>query len=180
MKKHLILLHVGLVLASSGFASVPLFPKLIEGKHQSKANSQQKKSHEGYADFSGRWSGVCDNDPEEKTSFTIEQSPDFSSITIDNAQMPIDAISTYGANGNFEAEKNIVHLHWSNDGQQLLGSQLAYYKAGNLSQGGVEIGVGKFSWSIENERLHYNLELASYHDGALVSNTSIHCVYDKE
>lgn len=173
----MILIHLSLALASSSFAAIPLFPKLFQEKQPNR--QQSLRSHDGYADFSGHWTGVCDNDPEEKISLTIEQSSDFSSITFDNEQMPIDTISAYSTQGNFVVDKNIAHLHWSGDGQQLLGSLLAYRKEGNLALDGIEVGVGKFSWSLENDQLHYSIALSFFKDGTLTNTTSYHCVYNK-
>jgi hypothetical protein len=176
MKKQLVLINICLALASSTFAS-PLFSKFDQ--HKAPEDLQKAlASHKGYANFSGRWTGVCDDELDEK-QLTIEQSPDFSSITMDKVRIPIDAISSHSNNGNFEVEQNLIHLRWSSDGQQLLGSQLIYFKLGNLSQGGVEMVVGKFSWSIENAQLVYNYTSSIFKDGSLIGDSSSHCVYNK-
>lgn len=176
MKKQLVLINICLALATSSFAS-PLFSKF--DKHKAPENLQKAiASHKGYANFSGRWTGVCDDELDEQL-LTIEQNPDFSSITMDNVRIPIDAISSHSNNENFEVEQNLIHLRWSSDGQQLVGSQFIYYKPGNLSQGGVEMVVGKFSWSIENAQLVYHNTSSLFKDGSLIDNLSSHCVYNK-
>ena len=62
---NLILMSLGLGLASTSFALLPFLPKNLQEKPLSAVRLQQiKQSHESYANFSGHWSGFCDDSPE--------------------------------------------------------------------------------------------------------------------
>lgn len=181
MKKQLLLINLVLALMTTSFASTPLFPKFIIDKlKQPKAEVQKTiNSHEGYANFSGNWVGTCDNDPDKTQTMIIEQSSDSSSMVIDNIKYPIDAILTNGFHGNFETENSIVHYHWSKDGQQLLSTGFYYYKAGNLSQEGLQALISKSSWSIENGQLVTTNTFSFFTNGILTNIYTFGCVYKK-
>ena len=137
MKKQLLLINLGLTVFTSSFASTPLFTALFSKMHKpSNVYIQQtQKIHEGHANFSGDWIGTCDYNPDEETAMKIEQSTDSSALKINNIEFPMDAISTSGSNVNSNIESTMVHLRWSEDGQQILVSTLAYYKPGNMALG---------------------------------------------
>lgn len=178
MKKQLLLISLGLFVASSSFASLPFLPKRLQ---KSPAMVQKTKlAHEGYANFSGNWVGFCDDDPETEESITIEQSEDASSLTVNQFELPIDSISTDGSNENFYIHKSLTHLRWSNDGQQLLGTLFDYSKEGNMSQGNLEIVVAKYNWYLENEKLHTNVEFTMFKDGSMIGADKSHCVFNKK
>lgn len=177
MKKQFLLINLGLILASSSFASLPFFPKHLQNKPHVTAHIKKlSQTPNSYANFSGNWKGTCDEDPEEEISLLIEQSEDFSSITVNNMEMQMDGILAYHFNGNFEAQNNIVHLRWSNDGQQILGSIMNYQKEGNMSQGNMQMVVGKVNWVIENQKLHTDTIASVFLDGTLIDTVSSHCV----
>ena len=181
MKKQLLFINLGLVVFASSFASIPLFPAVFLNKIKpSKIDKQQtQKAHEGYANFSGHWTGTCDIDPDEKIDMMVDQSTDSSSIMFDNTVFPIDAISTNGFNGNFATENNMIHLRWNQDGQQILGSTLSYSKVGNMAHGDVVAMVGKFNLFLENGQLIVSNSFYDFTDGTLNGNLSVRCVYNK-
>jgi hypothetical protein len=179
MKKSLLLINIGLLIASSSLAST-LFPKFKIDKLQPKAAEQRIiKSHDGYANFSGHWMGTCDEDPEEEEMMLIEQSSDDNSIVIDHMEFPIDAITTHGSQENFVTGTSFQHLHWSKDGQQLLSSGVVYIKAGHLSQEGLDLIVFNSSLSMENEQLVSIFSYSDFKDGTLKKQDSYRCVYKK-
>ncbi|CDZ78541.1 hypothetical protein BN59_02851 [Legionella massiliensis] len=178
MKKQLLLISLGALVASSSFASLPYLYKRLQ---QSPAKVQKAKlAHEGYANFSGAWVGFCDDTPEEEESMTIEQSEDLSSFTVNQVEFPIDSISTNSSNENFNIHKSITHLRWSSDGQQILGTLLDYSKEGNMSQGNLVIAVVKYNWYLENGKLHTNQEFSLFNDGSPVDTHKSHCVFSKD
>jgi|GEM_PF-4230873 len=179
MKKQLFLLNLCLVLALPGFASNPLFPLFIMDKFKQKNVQKTRSVHDEYVNFSGFWTGSCDNDPDDKQTITIEQGADSSSILIDNNPFKIDSISTTESNSNFEIENAIAHYRWNEDGQQLVGTLLHNYKAGNMSQGNFFTSVGKFSWAIEKEQLIISYALSYFKDGTFLDNSNFRCVYSK-
>ena len=182
MKKQLLFINLGLVLATTSVASSPLFPKFILDKQKQPVVVVKKliKSHEGYANFSGNWVGTCDNNPDETETMTIEQSSDPSTLLIDNTPFQIDAIMDNGFHENYGTQHMTVHSHWSKDGQQLLSTILNYSKIGNLSQEGLEIIVAKSILSLENEQLVNTYISSVFNDGAFIGNRDYRCVYTKQ
>ena len=182
MKKQVPIISLCFILATSSMAATPLSPRfLLNMHHQAKSNHlEQKKAHfnDDYADFSGHWVGSCDNDPDEKTELNIEQDPNYSSITIDNAVYPIDAISIRGVNENFQTESATFHMRWSPNGQELLTTVISYYKEGSAAQGGLDSITGKFNLSLNNEQLVTNYEVSVFTDGAFDYTTNFRCVYN--
>lgn len=179
MKKHLLLIGLSLTVISSGFAATSPFPKFLLNKIHKSNVQKTMSSHEGYANFSGHWVGTCDNNPEEQQTTVIEQSLDSSSVVIDDMTIPIDGITSNGFTGNFETENSLIHYRWNEDGQKILGTALFYNKAGNMSQGDLQITVVKFDYAIENQQLVTSYALSTFIDGALAGNNSYRCVYDK-
>ena len=179
MKKYLVVISFIVSSITPSFASTPLFPNFMIEKLKQPTTDGKKNinAHDGYANFSGQWVGTCDNEPDQKESMTIKQSPDASLILWDNIIFPIDAISTNGFNGNFETENNVVHLRWGKDGQQILSTGVAYHKAGNMSQAGMDSVVLKSIMSIENKQLIIAATYSYFSDGTLSENDAYRCIY---
>lgn len=164
---------------TSSFASSPLFPQHIIDKLKQPMIDGKKSltSHQGYANFSGHWIGTCDNEPDETQYILIRQSPDSSSILMDNVIRSFDTISTDGFHGNFETEFNLSHLRWSKDGQQILTTSVFNYKDGNMSQEGLNTAVLKSVMSIENEQLIITYTYSTFLDGIIDEKDSFRCTY---
>jgi len=182
MKKKLLAVSFSLVLATPSIAATSLIPQFIlKNYHQSKnlVKNTAPFSDE-YVDFSGHWIGSCDNDPDEKAELNIALASDFSSISIDNTNYPIDAISIQSSHGNDQQENHTNHIRWSPDGQELLVTLASYFKEGNLTQGGLESIVGNAQLLMNNEQLISNYELTFFTDGILDNTLKIHCVYKSQ
>lgn len=180
MKKQLIMLQVGLILASTSLASIPLLPKALSNKLPKPLTKTVKTSEvEGYANFSGHWVGSCDQGPEEEEILDIKQDESASKIVINNVTTPIDAISFSINTQNLASDSNTQHLRWSKDGQQLLGTVFGYLATENLSQGNLINYIGKMTWSINDQQLLADYTVSIYNDGTLIDTASSHCVLKK-
>lgn len=182
MKKKLLAVSFSLSLAIPSIAASSLIPQFILKNHHHSKNLVKNiaPSSDEYVDFSGHWIGSCDNDPNEKVELNIELASDFSSISFDNTNFPIDAISTQDSHGNDQQENNISHIRWSPDGQELLFTLASYFKEGNLTQEGLESIVGNAQLLRNNEQLISNYELTFFRDGVLGNTLKIHCVYKNQ
>ncbi len=171
------MLCTSLALITPSLASIPFFGKANQHKgHSVKASSTM----ESYAVFSGYWIGTCDNDPELETSMTIKMDDDFSSIRIDDMDFPIDGFLTLGSQTNFDMDKGLIHLHWSKDGQQLLGAMMGYVKDdANLAKGNLEMYVGNSKMFYNGEKLELSYNFHTFNDGVFSTKESINCVYEK-
>lgn len=176
MKRQIFFITSLMILITSTVAANPLLPKRLQ---ESKTSNNQGHSKQAYVNFTGHWVGSCNGD-DEKETLTIEQDSSSSSIKMDNVEFPIDALSINGTNESFNTERNINHLRWSQDGQQLLVTHLFYSKEGYMSHGDFRINVGHSEWFIDNNKLNINYSFTFFSDGYLKSTDQvIHCVYEK-
>lgn len=181
MKKQLIMIHLGLIAATSSFASIPMLPKSFNHKLTRPSVTLQKKAHspEEYANFTGHWVGKCDTDPEAEEIMDIKQGSDSSSIIIDNQEVDIDAISTWNTTQDLETTNGSVHLRWNENGQQLLGTITGQAKFGAMSQGNLVNVIGTLNWSLNNQQLISDYTFSIFYDGISAETGADHCVFTK-
>ena len=179
MKNHFFLGYLILSLSSSSFATSLLPQSLLNKFKHTHTNLQKRKIVEDdYVDFSGSWTGQCNDELE---SLDIQQDLESSTISINGENYYIDTISSESSNRNFEVANDITHLHWSDDGQQLLATVSSNYKEGNMSQGNFETHIGKMSWSLANKQLVIAYTLFEFIDGELQpQDLSGRCIYNKQ
>lgn len=178
MKKRILLINLGITVTTLSFAASPPMPKFLLNKINKPVVKKTLGSNDNYANFAGHWVGTCDNNPEEEQSTVIEQS-DASTIIMDGIELPMDGISSYGFTGNFQADNSFIHYRWNEDGQKILGTGFFYQKAGNMSQGGLDMSIVKFDFAIENGQLVSNFALSSFTDGTSTISNTYRCVYNK-
>lgn len=181
MKKQLIVIHLGLLLSTSCFATGSLLPKFITEKLQhAKSTNKILSSGDGYADLSGEWTGTCESQGDtEEEHLTLRMSDDGSSVFINDEEVTIDAISSAETKTNMESSFRALHFHWSSDGQQLLSSGILYEQKGNLSKGGIIYAVTKSAYYLENEQLNVTHNVSAFQDGTLGGSFEEHCIYKK-
>jgi len=181
MKKQLIIIHLGLVAATSSFASIPMLPKSFSHKLTKPGASLQKKAHaaDEYANFSGHWVGKCDSDPEEKEVMDVIQDANSSLITINNQEMAIDALTAWNTTQDLESSTGSVHLRWNENGQQLLGTITGHYKYTPMSQGDLMNFVGTLNWSLNDHKLVSDYTFSTFIDGVSAETGADHCVFEK-
>lgn len=155
-----------------------LWNKMNSFSHKNATKLQSSNIPNQYANFIGNWKGSCDDDPEAYV-LNINQDEDSSNLVVDNQQLAIDAINNFAIHENSLNIVNTLHLRWNENGQQLIGNLHGYTKAGNLSQGNFDVGIGNFVWSIENGKMILNNEFTLYRDGKLIVNDKTHCVLSK-
>lgn len=178
MKKHVLMVGLSWAVMTAHATSLPLIPKSVFKRPSN--GVRHAAAPDDYVDLSGNWLGHCDDDPSDTLTLQIEQSPDASSIRIDNQEVNLDTLLTQQGSANFEMEGSMMHYRWSDNGQQLLGNAMQYYKQGNASQGDVNAVVIKMTLSVENGLLVSLIESSRFKDGAAAGNQTLRCVYQRD
>jgi hypothetical protein len=139
---------------------------------------QLKSSNEPYPDFSGTWIGACDDYPEDILELTIEMTE--SSITLEGDTYPIDAITTKVTQDQFRSIETKHHLHWSQDGQELMISLMQYEQEHNLSLGVIGTSIGHRNFRLEHGKLLSSGAITYFKNGDESISMNSSCVLEKK
>ncbi len=117
----------------------------------------------GYADFSGEWVGTCDDDPDRKDYLHIQTTSE--SIDMNGSLYQIDAVNSQSTKDNLTLIEIITHMHWNQDGSQLLATTLYYGLSGYMATGAMSTILSNMSMSKEDNQLVLRYSSVAYLNG---------------
>lgn len=133
-----------------------------------------------YVNFSGDWKGSCDMDPSETFTMKIQQDGDGSVLLLNDDKYHINAITSEEHQLPNFTDKNLRHFHWTDDGQQLIGTSVSMVKPGFLTQGGLSTIITSMNFSLRDEKLIISNLSVMYIDGKMDGKPSATvCTYNK-
>ena len=179
MKNKFVIINLALCLISSSYASNSFIPKFIIGdSKQTTENVVDVQLPEKCVNFTGDWSGICDDDSEIH-KMSILQNSDCSQIIIENIDYPINALSSNEIRDDLATYSWSAHIHWNEDHQKLLLKWIYFQKYGSPSQIGFSNRVGTTSLRLDHGQLIETNHSFLFEEGELIKEQTINCVYKK-
>jgi hypothetical protein len=182
LKKSLLITALGLSLANAGFAT-SIMHKLQPKKSKPAIIKTTKFKRSDYTDFSGKWTGRC-NDATEPYTLEVENSE--YEINIDHEEFLIGSgLNTEADSSVFGSFSNTSFIRWNEDKTALILNDVMYifsYKSTTPPGEGepLQVEVSRGTMQLKDGNLVISGNEYSFVDGKDYGTDSFECVFTKQ